>query len=33
MRAIEISLAKETLDSLDGIFRSPGGEAPEAYAW
>jgi aryl-alcohol dehydrogenase-like predicted oxidoreductase len=33
MRSVEITLSKETLDSLDKIFRGPGGEAPEAYAW
>ena len=33
LRATEITLAEETLKRLDEIFRGPGGEAPEAYAW
>jgi aryl-alcohol dehydrogenase-like predicted oxidoreductase len=33
LRALEISLSKETLSKLDEIFPGPGGAAPEAYAW
>jgi aryl-alcohol dehydrogenase-like predicted oxidoreductase len=33
MRALEITLADETLKALDEIFPGPGGRAPEAYAW
>ena len=33
LRALEISLSKETLSRLDEIFPGPGGAAPEAYAW
>ena len=33
LRALEIELADEELEQLDAIFPSPGGEAPEAYAW
>jgi aryl-alcohol dehydrogenase-like predicted oxidoreductase len=33
MRALEITLEREVLDSLDEIFPGPGGQAPEAYAW
>jgi aryl-alcohol dehydrogenase-like predicted oxidoreductase len=33
LRALEISLSKETLQQLDTIFPGPGGPAPEAYAW
>jgi aryl-alcohol dehydrogenase-like predicted oxidoreductase len=33
MRALEITLASETLKRLDQIFPGPGGPAPEAYAW
>lgn len=33
LRAVEISLAGETLTKLDEIWPGPGGEAPEAYAW
>jgi aryl-alcohol dehydrogenase-like predicted oxidoreductase len=32
-RALEIDLQEETLKKLDEIFPSPGGQAPEAYAW
>ncbi len=33
MRALELTLSKETLKRLDNIFPGPGGPAPEAYAW
>ena len=33
LRATEITLSGETLNSLDEVFPGPGGEAPEAYAW
>lgn len=33
LRAVEITLADETLTRLDEIFPGPGGPAPEAYAW
>ena len=33
LRALEISLAEDTLQKLDEIFPGPGGQAPEAYAW
>ena len=33
MRALELTLSKETLKRLDSIFPGPGGLAPEAYAW
>ncbi len=33
LRALEITLTKETLTRLDEIFPGPGGTAPEAYAW
>jgi aryl-alcohol dehydrogenase-like predicted oxidoreductase len=33
MRALEVTLSKETLAKLDGIFPGPGGPAPEAFAW
>ncbi|HEU4684732.1 MAG TPA: aldo/keto reductase [Nitrospira sp.] len=33
MRALEITLSKDTLKRLDEIFPGPGGPAPEAYAW
>jgi aryl-alcohol dehydrogenase-like predicted oxidoreductase len=32
-RAVEITLAPETLARLDAIFPGPGNQAPEAYAW
>lgn len=32
-RALEIKLSPETLKRLDEIWRGPGGEAPQAYAW
>jgi aryl-alcohol dehydrogenase-like predicted oxidoreductase len=33
LRALDISLSKETLAEMDEIWPGPGGEAPEAYAW
>ncbi len=33
VRATEIRLSDETMRDLDGIFRGPGGPAPEAWAW
>lgn len=33
LRAVEITLAPETLTKLNEIWPGPGGEAPEAYAW
>ncbi|MFO0730877.1 MAG: aldo/keto reductase [Nitrospiraceae bacterium] len=33
MRAVKLSLHRETLKQLDKIFPGPGGPAPEAYAW
>jgi aryl-alcohol dehydrogenase-like predicted oxidoreductase len=33
LRGLEIKLDEAALKSLDEIFPSPGGEAPEAYAW
>lgn len=33
MRALDIGLSTEPLDSLGEIFPSPGGPTPEAYAW
>jgi len=33
LRALDISLDKETLTRLDEIWPGPGGQAPEAYAW
>ena len=33
LRALEITLADETLKRLDEIWPGPGGEAPNAYAW
>jgi aryl-alcohol dehydrogenase-like predicted oxidoreductase len=33
MRALSITLSAEDLARLDVIWPSPGGEAPEAYAW
>src|SRR5207247_2270789 len=33
LRALEITLAPETVERLDRIWPGPGGEAPEAYAW
>jgi aryl-alcohol dehydrogenase-like predicted oxidoreductase len=33
LRAVELDLSHETLRRLDEIWRGPGGEAPNAYAW
>jgi aryl-alcohol dehydrogenase-like predicted oxidoreductase len=33
LRSLEITLAPDTLASVDSIFPGPGGTAPEAYAW
>ena len=33
LKAVDISLSKETLDRLDKIWPGSKGEAPEAYAW
>jgi aryl-alcohol dehydrogenase-like predicted oxidoreductase len=33
MRALALTLSRETLKRLDEIFPGPGGPAPEAYAW
>ena len=33
LRALEITLAPDTLTAIDAIFPGPGGTAPEAYAW
>jgi aryl-alcohol dehydrogenase-like predicted oxidoreductase len=33
LRALDLTLSKETLQRLDEIFPGPGGAAPEAYAW
>ena len=33
LRALDITLAPETLSAIDAIFPGPGGTAPEAYAW
>ena len=33
LRALDVSLSRDTLDALDAIFPGPGGTAPEAYAW
>jgi aryl-alcohol dehydrogenase-like predicted oxidoreductase len=33
LRALELSLDRETLERLDRIWPGPGGAAPEAYAW
>jgi aryl-alcohol dehydrogenase-like predicted oxidoreductase len=32
-RALDITLAADTLSAIDAIFPGPGGTAPEAYAW
>jgi len=32
-RALDITLADDTLSAIDAIFPGPGGTAPEAYAW
>jgi aryl-alcohol dehydrogenase-like predicted oxidoreductase len=33
LRALDLTLSKETPQRLDEIFPGPGGAAPEAYAW
>ncbi len=33
LRAIDLELSDETLQTLDEIFPGPGGQAPDAYAW
>jgi len=33
VRALTVTLAPETLATLDAIWPGPGGQAPEAYAW
>lgn len=33
LRALDIHLTEEILETLDEIFPGPGGEAPQAYAW
>ncbi|MFO0775807.1 MAG: aldo/keto reductase [Nitrospiraceae bacterium] len=33
IRALTLTLSRETLTTLDSIFPGPGGAAPEAYAW
>jgi hypothetical protein len=33
MRALSLSLSKDSLKQLDELFPGPGGRAPEAYAW
>lgn len=33
MRALSLSLSRETLKKLDNLFAGPGGAAPETYAW
>ena len=33
LRALDITLAADTLTAIDAIFPGPGGQAPEAYAW
>ncbi|MBD3161470.1 MAG: aldo/keto reductase [Candidatus Eisenbacteria bacterium] len=33
VRAVELELGAETMETLDRIWPGPGGEAPEAYAW
>ena len=33
LSALELKLDDEVLTKLDEIWSSPGGEAPEAYAW
>jgi aryl-alcohol dehydrogenase-like predicted oxidoreductase len=33
LRAIDVQLSDETLQTLDDIFPGPGGAAPAAYAW
>jgi aryl-alcohol dehydrogenase-like predicted oxidoreductase len=33
LRALEVTLDRQTMKKLDKIFPGPGGPAPEAYAW
>jgi len=33
MRALSLSLSRETLKEVGNLFPGPGGTAPEAYAW
>jgi aryl-alcohol dehydrogenase-like predicted oxidoreductase len=33
LRAMEIKLTPEQMQTLDDIWPGPGGRAPEAYAW
>ena len=33
LRALEIQLSQETMQTLDSLFPGPGGEAPKVYAW
>jgi aryl-alcohol dehydrogenase-like predicted oxidoreductase len=33
LRALDITLSSETLETLDQLFPGPGGPGPEAYAW
>jgi len=33
IRAVEIKLDSETMDTLEKLFPGPGGQAPEAWAW
>ena len=33
LRALDLTLAEDTLVAIDAIFPGPGGKAPEAYAW
>jgi aryl-alcohol dehydrogenase-like predicted oxidoreductase len=33
LRALELTLADETLERFDEIWPGPVGEAPQAYAW
>jgi len=33
MRALSLTLSRDQLTELDGLFPGPGGPAPEAYAW
>jgi hypothetical protein len=33
MRALSLSLGRDTLKQLDELFPGPGGATPEAYTW
>jgi aryl-alcohol dehydrogenase-like predicted oxidoreductase len=33
VRAVELKLSADLLSNLDQLWKGPGGEAPEAYAW